>query len=77
MPPSNFVPTVNEGCTIYNSKCTCFMYYWSPSLYAVTPPSLYALLLDAAVWQDRDERANLLQRHDTELIKQDKRYTWV
>ena len=20
MPPSNFVPTVNEGCTIYNSK---------------------------------------------------------
>ena len=29
----------------------------------------------ASVWQGRDESTNLQQRHDTELIKEQKRYS--
>ena len=33
-------------------------------------------MCNVGVWKDRDEMANPLQKHDVELIKDDKRYSF-
>jgi len=66
MAPSKFMPTIQEGFTSYAGN-------WN-----VTNIQLFAIcLVVQGVWQHRDETGNFLQKHDVEIVKEEKRFVCV
>ena len=61
MAPSKFVPTIQEGFTSYAGN-------WSIASVG------YTYLMVKGVWQHRDETGNFLQKHDVEIVKEEKRF---
>lgn len=66
MAPSKFVPTVQEGFTTYAS----ILIFHTP-----LPGQIYIHnhMNFTGVWQHRDETNNFLQKHDNEIVKEQKR----
>ena len=65
MAPSKFVPTVQEGFSTYTS-----MY----SYYFIHPVRVILIRrYSLGVWQHRDETSNFMQKHDNEIVKEQKR----
>ena len=60
MAPSKFVPTVKEGFATYTSILLLHKY-------------VHCKMLPVGVWQHRDETSNFMQKHDNEIIKEQKR----
>ncbi len=89
MAPSNFVPTVGEGVETYASKCNRLVQTLAfsgqnhvqpaPSMGLCSSQSLnsefslHAAIAILGVWQGREEAGNPSQKHDVELIKDNKR----
>lgn len=72
MAPSNFVPAINEATDTYTCE---FISPWIVC-YLMHPffsfsGSLFSFFV--AVWEPRDENSNFSQKHDSELIKEEKR----
>ena len=65
MAPSKFVPTVQEGFSTYTSM---YSYYFMHPVRVIVMCH-YSL----GVWQHRDETSNFMQKHDNEIIKEQKR----
>ena len=85
MAPSNFVPTIGEGVQTYASTCpshvtdAAWRTMWMFRL-CCTPWKLIVYrtcFTVTGIWQDRDESGNPSQKHDVELVKDDKRWAGI